>query len=514
VAVPPPRLTLQRIQPALTALLILFLLAAAGRGLGENASYWSDELWSVSASRAEWGVLLREWLLPDTHPPLYQALLKLWIGFAGSGESATRSLSFLMAALTLVATALLASGGGGAGRGWLAVAFLGTSPAFLYHAQDSRSYATSLALSAVMVGAALQLRRRALASLPGRPPPGRADTSLRVLFALSCLLLSLTHYLSGLLVLVVLAVGTAEGLILRRRWEALPLLLALLAWPLVHLLSSSFSNKMERLNWIQVEPIRGTLREALAGTLPLLAPGRAGSGQLLVIACAALAAALVFAVTAGRRRRLSRGGPPSPLVGEVRFLLLVIGVYVGLMLLLDLLKPLSLARYYIALLPALAWLCGDAWELSRRCCRSRRLALAGLLAVGLLLQWQIGLRELAQRQIPLQNYKAMAAFVGRSGICEKGCWSDGWPLQALSPLYFPLGILQQWPGGPDAVSTPLERPYLGFHAARAGLPALRSANPSLACWEAPGAWREAPFLLLPESGSVNPVQHGLRPCPP
>ncbi len=508
-----PSLNRQRIQPALTALLILFLLAAAGRGLGQNASYWSDELWSVSASRAGWGVLLRDWLLPDTHPPLYQALLKLWIGVAGSGESATRSLSLLMAALTLVATALLAAGGG-AGRGWLAVAFLGTSPAFLYHAQDSRSYATSLALSAVMVGAALQLRRRALAALPGRPPPGRADTALRVLFALSCLLLSLTHYLSGLLVLVVLAVGTAEGLILRRRWQALPLLLALLAWPLVHLLSSSFSNKMERLDWIQVEPIRGTLGEALAGTLPLLAPGRAGPGQLLVIAGAALAAALVFAATAGRRN-LHRAAAASPAAGEVRFLLLVIGGYVGLMLLLDLLKPLSLARYYIALLPALAWLCGDAWELSRRCCRERRLALAGLLAVGLLLQGQIGRRELAQRQIPLQNYKAMAAFVARSGLCEKGCWSDGWPLQALSPLYFPPGSLRQWPAAPAAAAArPLARPFLGFHAARAALPALRAANPALACWEAPGAWREAPFLLLAEAGRVNPAQHGLRPCPP
>ena len=508
-----PTLNRQRIQPVLTALLILFLLAAAGRGLGQNPSYWSDELWSVSASRAGWGVLLRDWLLPDTHPPLYQALLKLWIGVAGSGESATRSLSLLMAALTLVATALLAAGGG-AGRRWLAVSFLGTSPAFLYHAQDSRSYATSLALSAVMVGAALQLRRRALAALPGRPPPGRADTALRVLFALSCLLLSLTHYLSGLLVLVVLAVGTAEGLILRRRWQALPLLLALLAWPLVHLLSSSFSNKMERLDWIQVEPIRGTLREALAGTLPLLAPGRAGPGPLLVIAAAALAVALVFAVTAGGRGRPRRAAAASPAAGEVRFLLLVIGVYVGLMLLLDLLKPLSLARYYIALLPALAWLCGDAWELSRRCCRERRLALAGLLTVGLLLQWQIGLRELAQRQIPLQNYKAMAAFVARSGLCEGGCWSDGWPLQALSPLYFPAGSLQQWPGGADAASTPLARPFLGFQAARAALPALRATNPSLACWEAPGAWREAPFLLLPDAGRLHPARHGLRPCPP
>jgi len=49
----------QGIQLAISALLVLFFLLAASRGLGDNASYWSDELWSVSASRADWGVMLR-----------------------------------------------------------------------------------------------------------------------------------------------------------------------------------------------------------------------------------------------------------------------------------------------------------------------------------------------------------------------------------------------------------------------------------------------------------------------
>ncbi len=502
----------QRIQLAICAALVLFFLVAASRGLAENYSYWSDELWSVSASRAEWDVMLRDWLIPDTHPPLYQTLLKLWIGSGGSGERATRSLSLLMAGLALMATALFASGRG-PGRRLVSVAFLGTSPAFLFFAQESRSYATSLALSAVLLGAAMELRQRRLGGSNNVLLARWGEPALRGLFVLSCLLLSLTHYVSLLFVLVVLAVVSVEGLVWHQRRQVLPLLLGVLTWPMVHLLSSSLATKLERLDWIQVTPISGTLSAFLSGTLPLLAPGRAGPEGLLLGALG-VAMALVFAVTAVRRRPQPLDPLlPSPAQGEARFLLLAIGAFVALMLPIDLVKPLSQARYYIVVLPALAYLCGDGWELAQHVCRARRLALATLLAVWLLLQWQLGQRELAEKRAPLQNYKLMAAFVERSGICDEGCWSSGWLLEALSPLYVQPGQLQQAPEALRDFAEPLERPFLGFHNAYRDLSALRAANPDLACWEAPGAWRSAPFVLLPRTSSVQPARHGLRPCP-
>ncbi len=501
-----------RFQLAISAGLILFFVWAASRGLNDNYSYWSDELWSVSASRADWGLMVRDWLIPDTHPPLYQALLKLWIGIGGTGEGATRSLSLLMAGLGLVATALFASGRGN-GRRLVSVAFLGTSPAFLFFAQESRSYATSLALSALMLGAALELRQRRLGGSSNVLLAGWGDGTLRGLFVLACLLLSLTHYASLLFVLVVLAVVGAEGLVLARRREVLPLVLGVLAWPVAHLLSSSFDNKLQRLDWIKVEPIHGTLTQFLGGTLPLLAPGRSVPGLLTLVA-AGLATALVFAVTAARRRREPLASEtPSPSLGEARFLLLAIAGFMTLMLAIDLVKPLSQARYYIVVLPALAYLCGDGWTLVQRFSRARRLALACLLAVWLLLQWQLGQRELAEKRAPLQNYKLMATFVERSGICDGGCRSHGWLLDALSPVYFRPGQLEPMPDGWRDSGEPLERPFLGFQLAPDDLPALRAANPDLACWEAPGAWRSAPFILLPSTIPAQPARHGLRPCP-
>ncbi len=494
-----------------TTLLILVLVLVAAAGLQTGYSYWVDELWSVSASSADWGVLLRDWLIPDTHPPLYQALLKLWIGWGGNGEVATRSLSLLMAALGLAATALFASGRG-AGRRLVSVAFLGTSPAWMFYAQEARSYATSLALSAVLLGLALELRQRSLAG-SGNPLLARwSDRWLQRLFALACLLLSLTHYFSLLFVLVVLALGGIEGHILSRRRDVLPLLLLVSAWPLFHLLMSPLSGKLERVAWIQVQPIRGTIAEFLKGTLPLLAPGRAERALILALG---LVVALLFVVPAVLRRR-SPVAPEArgPALGEASFLVLILVVFLALMLPLDLVKPLSQGRYYIVAVPAVAYLCGAGWERSRGSGRARRSALAVFLALWLVLQWQLGLRELSGKTMPLQNHKLMAAFVTRSGVCDRGCWTTGWLPEALSPLYFPAGQLQRLPKMIGSVAPPLERPLLGFHNAARRLPALRAANPTMACWEAPATWQNSSFLLLPTTSSAQPASHGLRPCPP
>ena len=118
-------------------------------------------------------------------------------------------------------------------------------------------------------------------------------------------------------------------------------------------------------------------------------------------------------------------------LGEARYLLLVIGLFLALMLVIDPIKPMSQARYTIVVLPAVASLVGTGWELSAGLGRFRRTALAVLLVAVLLLQLQIGQRMLANKRAPLENYRAMAAFVNSTGVCEGGCWSTGWRPDAL-----------------------------------------------------------------------------------
>ncbi|MBM5822342.1 MAG: hypothetical protein FJ082_07790 [Cyanobacteria bacterium K_Offshore_surface_m2_011] len=486
----------------LTAVLILCCLGFAGQGLTTAYSYWSDEIWSVAASSADWGVLFRDWLLPDTHPPLYQLLLKLWIGVFGTGEPATRSFSFLIAALGLVAAALCSSGRG-AGRRLFTVAFLGTSPSFLFYAQETRSYALSLTLSTLMLGTALLLRQRT----------GRHETALRWGFAISALLLSLTHYFSLIFVVVVLAVSAAEGRVLRRRREAAVLGLLLLP-PLAHGLASSVGAKFERIDWIEVEPVIGTLMQFSRGLLPLLDLHQGPLAQLGLIGLA-VGIGCAFGSLRNLRRFLVEPTHQLPQAqGEARYLLLVIGLFMALLLVIDPIKPMTQARYTIVVLPAMAYLVGTGWELTAGLGRFRRTALAVLLVTVLLLQLQIGQRMLADKRTPLQDYRAMAAFVNSTGVCTGGCWSAGWPPGALMGTYFRPGQLRDLDERDPPALQSLEQPFLGFQGQRERIRELSAANPAMACWEAPGAWRSAPFILLPRTSPVQPERHGLRPCPP
>ncbi len=498
---------------AITVGLILGCLAIAAQGLVPSYSYWSDEIWSVAASKAGWPELFRVWLIPDTHPPLYQGLLKLWIGVAGSGETATRSLSLLMTALSLVAAAWFASGRG-QGRRLVTLAFLGTSPFFLFLAQETRSYALAMALATVMVGSALRLRSRALPSAIAPPPETERGGALAWVFRGSCLLLSLTHYFALLFVLSLLAVGTAEGLIVSRRRHILPLLLAILVWPLLHGLAGPYSARLQRLDWIDVEPVTGTLSALSSGLLPLL---ELKQGGLALLGWVAFAIGLCWAIgsASGLRRWLLTPPLALPLAqGEARFLALVIISFTALMLVIDLIQPLSQPRYYSVLLPAAAYLCGDGWELSRSLGRFRRSALAVLLATVLLLQLRIAQQRLADKRRPLENYRAVAAFVERSDLCRQGCRSSGWRPDALMATYFRPGQLQdigqRTAPAPGAGSQPL----LVFHSGQQGLAKLRAAQPSLACWEAPGAWPLSAVVLLPPGSPSQPERHGLHPCPP
>jgi uncharacterized membrane protein len=486
----------------LTAVLILCCLGLAGQGLTTAYSYWSDEIWSVAASSADWGVLFRDWLIPDTHPPLYQVLLKLWIGVLGSGETATRSLSFLIAALGLGAAALCSSGRG-SGRRLATVAFLGTSPSFLFFAQETRSYALSLTLSTLMLGMALLLRQRS----------GRREAALRWGFRLTCVLLSMTHYFSLLFVLVVLAVSAAEGLVLRRRRDAVGLGLLLLLPPLGHGLISPIGTKLDRVSWIEVKPITGTLEQFSRGLLTLL---DLRQGQLAHLALIALVVAVCCAFGSWRNLRRFLLEPPHrmPLaLGEARYLLLVLGLFLALLLVIDPIKPLSQARYLIVVLPAVAYLVGTGWELSGSLRPFRRRALAILLATVLLLQLRTGQRMLAEKRAPLQDYRAMASFVNSTGLCTGGCWSTGWPPGALMGTYFRPGQLRDIEKHDPPTLQSLDQPLLGFQGQRERIAELRAANPTMACWEAPGAWRSAPFILLPRTSPEKPEHHGLRPCP-
>jgi hypothetical protein len=483
----------------------------AARGLRQGYSYWLDELWSVAASKESWWLMFRNWLIPDVHPPLYQVLLKLWMGVAGSNETATRSLSFLMTAVSLLAAACFASGRG-AGRRLATLGFLGTNPTLMFCSQETRSYATSLALSTIMLGLGLLLRQRSLRISSVPLHWSLQDNALTWGFSLSCLLLSLTHYFSLLFVLVVLAIGMAEGLIFRSRVSIIPLLLAMMAWPAFHILNTY---PFKRFSWLQVEPIFGTIKAFRGGVFPILdieSPGPA----LLSLAFIAL---VIFGITrSGFNLRRFFFAPPTDLslaLGEARFLGLVLITFLVLMLVIDLIKPLSQSKCYLVALPAAAYLCGDGWELTRQLGQIRQLFLASLLLAVFLVQLGMGNKRLEEKRTPLQNYKALATFVQQTGICEQGCLLDSHVgPDVLNLTYFRPGQLQNHEEVRGLPLKVTERPFLAFGKTK--LAELRASNPSLVCWEPPNYWSNSAVVLLPSHTATvaQPKLHGLRPCPP
>src|SRR3954468_6642437 len=80
-------------------LAVLGLLMAGSLALRSgrlDVGYWIDE--GISVGIASHGVAQIPGVLgQDGSPPLYYLLLHVWIGFAGTGEAATRSLSLLFA---------------------------------------------------------------------------------------------------------------------------------------------------------------------------------------------------------------------------------------------------------------------------------------------------------------------------------------------------------------------------------------------------------------------------------
>ena len=132
-----------------------------------DKSLWIDEAFSVWIARQPLAEGI-SWLARiDQHPPLYYALLHLWLRL-GDGPAAVRLLSALVSALNV--PVLYGLGARLAGRkvGLLAAAVLALSPFHVYLAQEARMYALlSLTVSLSLWALARLLSDTRTMDLPG-----------------------------------------------------------------------------------------------------------------------------------------------------------------------------------------------------------------------------------------------------------------------------------------------------------------------------------------------------------
>src|ERR1051326_4891439 len=96
-----------RLQLILTALSAALYAAARLRHLTATC-LWFDEIFSVHAARHAWGGLWRFAAADLIHPPLFYALLKIWVSIGGESLLWLRLFPALTSVLALVPFLLLA----------------------------------------------------------------------------------------------------------------------------------------------------------------------------------------------------------------------------------------------------------------------------------------------------------------------------------------------------------------------------------------------------------------------
>ncbi len=105
-----------------------------------NSPLWFDEALSVNIARLPLSSL-PDALRHDGAPPLFYAVLHVWDGLFGTGDTAVRALSGVVSVATLPLAYLAGRRLGGRAVGWAAVLVLVSSPYAIRFATESRMYA-------------------------------------------------------------------------------------------------------------------------------------------------------------------------------------------------------------------------------------------------------------------------------------------------------------------------------------------------------------------------------------
>lgn len=467
--------------------IIAALSVLNARQITKPYSFWLDELATVSLFQSPHSGLWK-YLMADNFPPLYFLLLKPWVFIFGLSEVSLHMMSWLCVASAISAMGWFVLSIERRGQAWAIVAagLMGTLPTVAYAGQEARPYALMLFLSTLVATSAV-------AVIKGDPQPKFPFNETT--FILSSLLLSLTHYFGLILALLI---TVANMLLLRpaQKLRNLILALTLLVWPFIHAVYGRLLTQTGGNFWIQVQPITGTLKVLLI-TCPFL---------LLLFPL------LLLLLLNVRQQRLRE--PDQFLCRSLTFLGMILLGFLLLMLLGDLHTPLSIPRYYVAIIPVAVLF---VVELSMLVFQSFRLpwlkkSFAFLLAILILAQGVKAQHRIERKSTPDQDWKTLAAVVRKTSICAEGCDALGY--SAWGDYYFHgLNINNLDPKASNAYNSFIvNRPLLGFHRASSLLAGLQQANPNLICLEPRQAIAGSTFLVFDKAQIPKEVKFDLLPC--
>ena len=176
--------------PTVLLLMLIGLLLRAAR-LDFQPLWWDEgySVWFATHPLAQMAALTAR----DIHPPLYYALLHLWIALWGPGPLALRSLSILFGMLTIPMAYLVGRELAGPRAGLWAAALIALNPIHVYYSQEVRMYGLVAGLS---LGSMYYATRLLGLTRPDETPPARSTGIGYVLLTLAALY---TQYYAALL---------------------------------------------------------------------------------------------------------------------------------------------------------------------------------------------------------------------------------------------------------------------------------------------------------------------------
>ncbi|HSX18647.1 MAG TPA: glycosyltransferase family 39 protein [Candidatus Saccharimonadales bacterium] len=132
--------------------LVILIAATLLRLATLNQSLWLDEAINLNnAASLDFKTLLLKYSLSDFHPPLYHAVLKLWIMLAGTSEVSARIPSVVFGVLTVYLTYLIGKKLFEQKTALIAATLMATGPLAIYYSQEARMYSMAAAAAAASV---------------------------------------------------------------------------------------------------------------------------------------------------------------------------------------------------------------------------------------------------------------------------------------------------------------------------------------------------------------------------
>jgi len=397
-------------------------------------SFWLDELYSVTAA-SENIKSLHSILIGDVHPPLYQIFLKLWMLIFGDSELSTRSLSLVFA---ISASAYIYSKKKYGNLFCLIVLlFFNTNWLYAFYANEARSYSMMLFFATLLA-----------INLPAK------NEKPSLVFYVSSILLSLTHYFGLLMTGVTLALYILTNL--KRLKLIFPIFIVgilCLLWPIYHMIVGEILSKSNGNFWIQTGGIFDSFRIAAQGYLPKT---EYIGGVLLIVG-------LFFSIAITKIKSKPINTAFLTLTHTASIISLIFLILIALI---DKWSSMSTVRNYIVLLPFLSIsIAGTTVYLINKYKEFGKICLAMLLLY-CSLSLKISFNEISNKSVGQQDWRGASLFIKNNhdgkNIYYLGSETNKWQY-LVSNFYlkkFSNSKLQAKPLYDNIDETKLNKPFM------------------------------------------------------